>query len=121
MHNACVLVITQHALHGACLGVPLCCRLASKCDMQGADVQALLSTMLQELGCEDFCLRMQFLKSMDLGKYLSTAETLVLLTKVAKGKKGYVLCCAETHAALAQLLVQLTRCYVAIIAFSLLC
>jgi hypothetical protein len=66
--------------------------------MQHADVQALLATMLDELGCEDFCLTLKFLHSMEFGQNLSTAETLALLTKVAKGKKGYV-SCAVTHTA----------------------
>lgn len=55
--------------------------------------------MLDELGCEDFCLTLKFLHSMEFGQYLSTAQTLALLTKVAKGKKGYVSRCAATHAA----------------------
>lgn len=63
-------------------------RLANRCHLESADVLHLLSTMLEELGCEDFCSIIGCLENMSLGPHLSTQETLMLLTKIVKGKNG---------------------------------
>ncbi len=56
--------------------------------MQRPDVLALLLTLYEEQGGEQLCHILERLGYMCLSNYLSIEETLMLLTKIAKGRKG---------------------------------
>ncbi len=68
--------------------MPYFCRLAAKCAVQSADVSELLLTLYEEQGCMQLCYTLESLDDMGLEDYLSSEETLMLLTKIVTGKKG---------------------------------
>lgn len=56
--------------------------------MQRADAPELLLTMHKEQGSVQFCHLLEMLEDTNLEQYLSTAETLMLLTRITNGRKG---------------------------------
>jgi hypothetical protein len=76
--------------------------------MKDNDIMALLTTMLEEQGCEDFCETIGYLEHMTRVHFLSIEDTLTLLTRICEGKRGYVCLyigvrCAGVYAACPQL------------------